>query len=72
MSGALPCLLLFMLQLSAGSGGVLLLSKVDDLLTNAGGPEGDLLWTAGEGILQGPEPHLQQIWSPSGSYVQFC
>ena len=75
---ALSCLLLFLLQISAGSGGFLLLNKVDvdeippgwlspnDLAATGDGPDADLFWAAEDGILQGPEPHLQQIWSPSG------
>ena len=61
MSVALFCLLLFTLQISAGSGRVLLLSRddeipsgwmsPDDLLTKSNRPVGDLFWTAEDGIL---------------------
>ena len=61
MSVAVSCLLLFILQISAGLFLLLLLSKVDeippgwfspdDLVANGGGRVGDLFWTAEDGIL---------------------
>ena len=79
MYGALSCLLLllFALQISAGSGGFILLLpnevdeipsgwlSPDDLVASGGGPVGDLLWTAEDGISQGPAQR-QQSRTPSG------
>ena len=81
MYGPLSCLLLllFALQISAGSGGfiILLPNEVDeiplgwlspdDLVASGGGPVGDLLWTAEDGISQGPAQR-QQSRTSSGYY----
>ena len=84
MYGALSCLLLllFALQISAGSGGFIILLphevdeipsgwlSPDDLVASGGGPVGDLLWTAEDGILQGPAQRQQS--RTSSAYYNFA